>query len=53
MNLFKLDITYLVMFLIRTPVIDWYVVWCGSAFGREWTMCANMVTILGFIVNLF
>ena len=46
------DINYLVTFLIRTFVIEWYVVWCGSTFEREWTVCTNVITILGFITNL-
>ena len=39
----KVDNPYSVTFLIRTPVIEWYVVWCGTKNGYQKGMCLKEV----------
>ena len=44
----KVDLSYLVTFLMRTPIFERYVVWCGFknglleryTFRRDWTACS-------------
>ena len=52
----KVDNLYLVnTLLIRTPIFEWYVVWCGSKNKSQKEMCLeevglcaqNMITIIG------
>ena len=53
----KVDNPYLVTFLIMTPILEWYVIWCGSKNGYQKDMslkeiglrAQNMITILGSI----
>ena len=43
---YQVDDPYSVAFLTKTPIFNWYVVWCGSKNGyqkhvlqKDWTMC--------------
>ena len=56
----KVDNPYVVAFLIRTPIFEWYGVWCGSETGYQKAMCLkeiglrapDMMTILDSIFNI-
>ena len=56
----KVDNSYLVTFLMKTPISKWYVVWCSSKYGQQKDMCLeeirlhaqNMNPILGLIVRI-
>ena len=56
----KIDNPYLVTFLMRTPIFEWYVVWYASKIGcqkdmysKEIGLCAqNTITISGLLVNI-
>ena len=48
-----------VISLNRTPIFEWYVVWCGSknryqrhVFIKDWIACSNMMTSLDSVVNI-
>ena len=48
-----------ITYLNWTPIIEWYVVWCGSKnkyqkaiFNKRWDYVLKMVTILGSITNI-
>ena len=50
----------LVAYLNRTPILEWFVVWCGSKNKYQKDMCLkeiglhpqNMVIILNLIINI-
>lgn len=54
----KVDNPNSMRFLIRIPMFEWFVVWCGSKNGykkdmcikREWIACSGFVAILCSIV---
>jgi hypothetical protein len=56
----KVEGPYLATLLIRTPIIEWYVVWCGSKNGYRKTMlwkeiglhAQNVITILKSTINI-
>ena len=56
----KVDSLYLATLLIKTPIIEWYVVWCGSKNGYRKTMllkeiglhAQNAITILKSTINM-
>ena len=39
----KVDNPYLFTFLIRTPIIEWYVVWCGCRSRYQKDMCLKVI----------
>jgi hypothetical protein len=49
-----------ITYLNRTPIIEWYLVWCGFKNGHQEDMCLeevglhapNMISILGSIVKI-
>ena len=60
-QIIKVDNPYSVAFLIRAPIFEWYVVWCGSKNGyQKGIMCLkgiglcvkNLITILGSTYNI-
>ena len=60
-SLIKVDNPYLVAFLIRAPIFEWYVVWCGYKNGyqkgimclKEKRSCVNtLITNLGSTYNI-
>ena len=60
-QIIKVDNPYLVAFLIRAPIFEWYVVWCGYKNGyqkgimclKEKRSCVNtLITNLGSTYNI-
>ena len=57
---YQVDDPYLVAFLTKTPIFEWYVVRCGSKNGYQKHMCFkeiglcahDLITILSSIVSL-
>ena len=56
----KRDNPYLVTFLIKTPIFEWYVLWCGfknilqkDMFPKNIALCVqNMITIMNSTINI-
>ena len=56
----KVKNPYLFAFLIRSPIFEWYVVWCGTKNGYQKYICfeevglrdQNMITILDSRINI-
>ena len=60
MSLPKVDNPYLIIFLVGTPIFEWYVVWCVSkdrhhrdVCSKEIGLCAQiMISVLDSTINI-
>ena len=58
--LYEVGMPYLVTYLYRTPILEWYVISCGSKNGHQKDMCLkyiqlhaqNVIYIPNAIVNI-